>query len=114
MGPARVSSPQVDLTRSGLDETPTLLILHCLGATRSARGGEEVQPSDACPCWQSRGKLPCRNQKSPFTPLSNYKSRANSLEEDGAESPSEEEEDSHIFNSLDRYTNSLERGASAG
>jgi len=35
--PARVSSPQVDLTRYGLDKTPSLLILRCLGATRSAR-----------------------------------------------------------------------------
>ena len=40
MEPARVSSPQVDLTRCGLDKTPTLLVLQCPGATRSAEGEE--------------------------------------------------------------------------
>ena len=29
MEPARVSSPQVDLTRCSLDKTPTLLVLQC-------------------------------------------------------------------------------------
>ena len=36
MEPARVSSPQVDLTRCGLDKTPALLILHAIG------GGERL------------------------------------------------------------------------
>ena len=62
MEPARVSSPQVDLTRYGLDKNPTLLILHCLGATRSARKGEEVHSSDARPRWPSRGEAE-RGQK---------------------------------------------------
>ena len=46
--PARVSSPQVDLTRCGLDKTPTLLVLQCPGATRSAEE-EEVHSWDARP-----------------------------------------------------------------
>ena len=45
----------MELTRYGLDKTPTLLILRCLGATRSAEG-EEVHSSDARPRWQSRGE----------------------------------------------------------
>jgi len=61
MEPARVSSPQVDLNRYGLDKTPTLLILHCLGATRSSEG-EELHLSDARPRWQRRGE-PDRGQK---------------------------------------------------
>jgi len=48
--PARVSSPQVDLTRYFLDKTPTLLVLHCLGATRSPKE-EEVHSPDARPRW---------------------------------------------------------------
>ena len=40
MEPARVSSPQVDLTRCGLDKTPTLLVLQCPGATHSAEEEE--------------------------------------------------------------------------
>ena len=42
----RVSSTQVDLTRYGLDKTPTLLVLQCPGATRSPEE-EEVHSSDA-------------------------------------------------------------------
>jgi len=59
---ARVSRPQVDLTRYGLDKTSTLLILRCLGATRSAEErvhllpGGKVLSSDARPRWQSRGE----------------------------------------------------------
>jgi hypothetical protein len=34
---ARVSSPQVDLSRYGLDKTPTLLILHCRRVSRRGR-----------------------------------------------------------------------------
>ena len=37
MEPARVSSPQVDLTRYGLDKIPTLLVLQSPGATRPPR-----------------------------------------------------------------------------
>ena len=40
MEPARVSSPQVDLTRCGLDKTPTLLVLQCQGLTCFAEGEE--------------------------------------------------------------------------
>ena len=42
MEPARVSSPQVDLTRYGLDKTPTLLILRCLGVDPLRPKGKEV------------------------------------------------------------------------
>ena len=36
--PARVSSPQVDLTRCGLDKTPTLLVLQSRGKPPPQRG----------------------------------------------------------------------------
>ena len=52
MEPARVSSSQVDLTRYGLDKTPTLLVLQCPGATRSPEEGE-VYSLDARPRWQN-------------------------------------------------------------
>jgi len=54
--PARVSSPQVDLTRYGLDKTPTLLILRCLGVDPLRPKGKEVPATDARPRWQSRGE----------------------------------------------------------
>ena len=56
MEPARVSSPQVDLTRYGLDKTPTLLILRCLGVDPLRPKGKEVPTTDARPRWQSRGE----------------------------------------------------------
>ncbi len=57
MEPARVSSPQVDLTRYGLDKTPTLLILRCLGATRSARRGRRCPLQTRAPVGRAAGKL---------------------------------------------------------
>ena len=56
MEPARVSSPQVDLTRYGLDKTLTLLILCCLGVDPLRPKGKEVPATDARPRWQSRGE----------------------------------------------------------
>ena len=38
MEPARVSSPQVDLTRYGLDKTPTVLVLQSRGTPSPPRG----------------------------------------------------------------------------
>ena len=72
MEPARVSSPQVDLTRCGLDKTPTLLVLQCPGATRSAEG-EEVHSWDAGPRWQSRGEARPRAEVGDHIPPSTGK-----------------------------------------
>ena len=68
MEPARVSSPQVDLTRYGLDKTPTLLILRCLGVDPLRPKGKEVPATDARPRWQSRGEAR-RGQKVATTSL---------------------------------------------
>ena len=66
MEPARVSSPQVDLTRYGLDKTPTLLILRCLGVDPLRPKGKEVPATDARPRWQSRGEA--RRGQKPMDP----------------------------------------------
>ena len=72
MEPARVSSPQVDLTRCGLDKTPTLLVLQSRG-NPPPQGGEGIR--------RGRAPLPeeeeLRRQRLPkgvndaFKPLSN-------------------------------------------
>ena len=71
MEPARVSSPQVDLTRCGLDKTPTLLFLdkdlglagvsmHCVFCFSFLRRDFRVKPAhnqEAHTLWVSAGLL---------------------------------------------------------
>ena len=72
MEPARVSSPQVDMTRCGLHKTLTLLVLQCPGATRSAEG-KEVHSWDAGPRWQSLGEARPRAEVGDHIPPSTGK-----------------------------------------
>ena len=67
MEPARVSSPQVDLTRCGLDKTPTLLVLQCPERPTPPRRRRYTHGTRA-PLSRAAGKLD-RGQKLVTTSL---------------------------------------------